>query len=188
MGEDAEIEPRLRALMLASLEGDAAAYRRLLSELAGRLRRYYAFRLHGALAANAEDLVQETLMAIHSRRQTYDTTQGFLGWAYAIARYKLIDHLRRSKVRATVPLEDDAAVFARDEEPDVTARLDTETVLATVPDRQRELIRRVKLDGASIAEAAGAVGMTETAAKVSIHRGLKALAARFGGGDRRDDR
>ena len=86
-----------------------------------------------------------------------------------------------------MPLEDDAALFARDEAGDTAARMDVEVALATLPARPADLIRQVRLEGASIAEAARKVGMTETAAKVSIHRGLKALAARFAPGDR-DDR
>ncbi len=180
MGELRETEARLRALMLASLDGDAAAYRQLLTDLAARLRAYYARRLNGELAANDEDLVQETLMAIHARRLTYDRSQPFTPWVFALARYKLIDHFRRHKVRASVPLDEDT-LFARDEEPEISARLDVETALGTIPERPRELIRRVRIEGASIAEAAADTGMTETAAKVSIHRGIKALTARFGG-------
>lgn len=186
MGGQAEMEARLHALMIASLDGDANAYRRLLAELATHLRRYYARRLHPALAANDEDLVQETLMAVHSRRLTYDRTQPFTAWVFALARYKLIDHFRRHRLRVTVPLDEESALFAHDEEPDITARLDVDAALATIPAKPRELIRRVRIEGATIAEAAAGTGMTETAARVSIHRGLKALAARFGG--RGDDR
>ena len=182
MSGTSDMEARWRALMLASLAGDASAYRTLLSELGAHLRRYYARRLDGALAMNGEDLVQETLMAIHTRRLTYDPAQRFTVWVFALARYKLIDHFRRQRIRMTVPLADDAALFARDEAGDVSARMDVATVLGTIPERPRELIRQVKLEGATVAEAAVRAGMSETAAKVSIHRGLKALAARFSGG------
>ncbi len=181
MSKQQETEARLRALMLASLAGDAAAYRQLLTDLSARLRAYYARRLYGALAANDEDLVQETLMAIHARRLTYDPAQPFTAWVFALARYKLIDHFRRHRIRASVPLNEDLALFSHDEEPQITARLDVEVALGTLPERPRELIRRVRIEGASIADAAAGAGMTETAAKVSIHRGLKALTARFGG-------
>lgn len=181
------MEARLRTLMLSALDGDAAAYRRLLDDLGRLLRAYFARRLNPSLAANGDDLVQETLMAIHTRRLTYDPAQRFTVWAYAIARYKLIDHFRRHKVRQAVPLEDDAALFARDDAGDLTARMDIDTVLSTIPAKPAALIRQVKLEGASIAEAAERTGMSESAVKVSIHRGLKALAARFamGGGDDR---
>ncbi len=165
--------------MLAALDGDAVAYRVLLGEMRTRLVAFVGRRLGDAAAG--EDLVQDTLMAIHSRRETYDPAQPVSAWVFAIARYKLIDYFRRNRLRATLPLEEDAAIFATDDAADATARMDVETVLGNVPARQRELIRRVRIDGASIAEAAAAQGMTETAAKVSIHRGLKALTARFTG-------
>ncbi len=181
MSATADMEARLRALMLEALDGDSGAYRRLLDELRRNLRGYFARRLNGTLAANADDLVQETLMAIHTRRLTYDRAQPLTAWVYAIARYKLIDHFRRNRVRATVPLEDDAAIFAHDETGDITARMDVDAVLSTIPARPADLIRQVRLEGASIADAAARTGMSESAVKVSIHRGLKTLAARFGG-------
>lgn len=179
-------EAHLRTLMLASLDGDAAAYRSLLTELGRYLRPYFTRRLHAAHAAYAEDLVQETLLAIHNRRMSYERDRPFTAWLHAIAHHKFVDHVRRHKLRITVPLEDDAPVFARDEATDVAAKRDLDAVLQTVSPRTQDLIRRVRVEGASIAEAAEQVGMTETAAKVSIHRGLKALMARFGGGG--DDR
>lgn len=187
MDSTADTETRLRALMLAALDGDSRAYRSLLETLRMHLRRYYLRRLDAALAANCDDLVQDTLMAIHSRRMTYDRTQPLTGWVYAIARYKLIDHFRRQKLRSTLPLEDDAEIFATDEAGDAVDRMDVDAVLGTIPARPAELIRRVKLEGASIAEAAQQAGMSESAVKVSIHRGLKALTARFarGGADER---
>jgi RNA polymerase sigma factor (sigma-70 family) len=182
MGERADTESELRALMLASLDGDSAAYRRLLATAGVLLRRYFARRLHAGLAGNAEDLAQETLMAIHARRLTYDREQKFTAWLYAIARYKLIDHFRRARVRAAVPLEDEEAFLGTDEEPGISARLDVEALLGTLPEKPRELIRQTRIEGHSVAEAAARAGMTETAAKVSIHRGLKALMARMTGG------
>ena len=181
MSDPSDMEARLRPLMLKALDGDAAAYRVLLEQLRRHLRAYFTRRLSPALAASSDDLVQETLMAIHSRRQTYDRSQPFTAWFHAIARYKLIDHFRRSKLRMTLPLEDDAAVFDNDDAEAVSARMDVDAALATIPDRPAELIRQTKLEGASIAEAAERLGMTETAAKVAIHRGLKSLTARFGG-------
>ena len=175
-------EERWHGLMLAALDGDAAAYRVLLGELRTALARYFSRRLGGALAAHSDDLVQDTLMAIHTTRMTFDRTRRVDAWVFAIARYRLIDLFRRQRIRATVPLEDDDFA-APDDEAGTAARLDVATVLEGVSPRQADLIRRVKIGGASIAEAATATGMSETAAKVSIHRGLKALTARFSRGD-----
>ena len=182
MNGAADMETRLKALMLAALDGDGRAYRGLLEDLRRHLSRYYARRLGATLAPNCDDLVQDTLMAIHSRRMTYDRNQPLTAWVYAIARYKLIDHFRRHKLRVTVPLDEEAGLFSSDDAGSATARRDVEVVLGTIPARPADLIRQVRIDGATIAEAAHRSGMSESAVKVSIHRGLKALTARFSGG------
>ncbi|MCZ4347208.1 sigma-70 family RNA polymerase sigma factor [Devosia sp. J2-20] len=177
-------ETRLRELMLASLDGDAAAYRALLADLGRHLRPYFTRRLTPAFASHAEDLVQETLLAIHTRRMTYDRTRPFTAWLHAVAHHKFVDHVRRQSIRLTVPLEDDAPIFAHDDHADATAKRDLDVVLDAVPERTSDLIRRTRVQGATIAEAAAHHGITETAAKVSIHRGLKSLVSRFSGGEK----
>src|ERR1700709_1107433 len=116
--------------MLASLAGDGAAYRMLLSGLGGNLRSYYARRLDPAAA---EDAVQETLIAIHTRRATYDPALPFTAWVYGIARYKLIDEYRRHKRRATVPLDEANDLFGHDEAQDAIARRDVSKLLDKLP-------------------------------------------------------
>ena len=91
-------EQELKALMMSGLDGDATAHRALLERLSGHLRSYYQGRLSriGRGTSEAEDLLQEALLAIHTRRHTYDPAELFTPWAYAIARYKLIDYLRQT--------------------------------------------------------------------------------------------
>lgn len=181
MSEQAPPENKLRALMLAALGGDGVAYRAMLDDVARLLRVYYAKRL-GPAHASAEDLVQETLMAIHTRRMTYDPERPFTAWVYAIARYKLMDHFRQHHIRGHVPIDDDFELSDLSSEESVSARMDMAQVLATLPAQQRGLINRVKIEGQSIAEVAESTGLSQSAVKVGIHRGLKALTARFGGG------
>jgi len=177
-----EAEARLRPLMVASLDGDAAAYRDLLRELTGYLRAYYRRRLaYGA--ADAEDLIQETLIAIHSRRSSYDRSQPFTAWAYAMARYKLIDYLRKRRVRAAVPIDESEDLFAADETEHAAASQDLEQLLADLPASQREAIRLTKIEGLSIDEAARRIGQSASATKVGIHRGLKRLRHLWSRGD-----
>src|SRR5438093_1156352 len=97
----ATAEAELKRLMLAGLDGDAAAHRNLLHQLGGHLRAYYRRRLEriGQGTTAAEDLVQEALLAIHIQRHTYDPSEPFTPWVYAIARYKLIDYLRATRSR-----------------------------------------------------------------------------------------
>jgi RNA polymerase sigma-70 factor (ECF subfamily) len=176
-------EGRLKALMLRGLAGDAAAHAALLGAMSGYLRGYFSRRL-GAGAADLEDLVQDTLLAIHLRRGTYDTAQPFTPWAYAIARYKLLDHFRRGGVRKTVPLEDAGDLFAVDNPEEGAVRRDVGKLLSALPPRQRRLLRDVKITGLSMEEAAAKADMSVTAVKVSVHRGMQSLIKRVRDEDR----
>lgn len=173
-------EAELRALMKASLAGDAHAHRTLLSQLSANLRAYYKSRLAriGRSATEAEDLMQEALMAIHTRRHTYDPAEALTPWVYAIARYKLIDHLRRTRSSmADLPIEDAEEIMAQDDYVGTESANDLAKLLSQLPDKMRRAIQSVKLDGLSVAEAASQCGMSESAVKVNVHRGLKALVA-----------
>jgi RNA polymerase sigma-70 factor (ECF subfamily) len=167
--------------MLAGLAGEAEPYRRLLDELSRLLRAYYARRCPPGL--DAEDLVQETLIAVHTRRATYDAGQPFTAWAYAIARYKLVDALRRGRAHLRAPAEDAEALFVPAGADAAMAARDLERMMAGLTPRTRELIRDVKVLGLSTREAAEKHGMTESAVKVAVHRGLKALGETYGGSD-----
>jgi RNA polymerase sigma factor (sigma-70 family) len=176
-----ELETQLRPLFLAALAGDGAAYRLFLDTISVRLRAYLRQMLARAgrsEPSEAEDVLQEALLALHLSQHTYDRSSPVTAWAHAIARYKLIDHLRRSGRHAgNLPLDDEAYQLAGPADGAASeAKLDLERAMAALPERTRRLIDRVKLQGASVAEAAQAAGMTETAAKVAIHRGLQAMA------------
>lgn len=171
-------ESQLKALMLKGLDGDERAWRLLLSDLAAHLRPFFKGRLfHGE--SDAEDLVQETLIAIHGKRATWDRGQPFTAWAFTIARHKLIDHLRRQGRRPTEPLDDAGELIAHHTVEDGVARRDLSHCLSILPARQRALIQDVKVQGLSMAEAAERHGYSVAAAKVSIHRSFKALTGRF---------
>lgn len=172
-------ETELKDLMQRGLDGDAAAWRALLGILRAPLRGYFTRRLFDG-AADAEDLVQDTLIAIHAKRETWDPNQSFTAWLYAVARYKLIDHLRRQGRRATVPLEAASALFADDNTEEGAVRRDLTRVLSILPVRQQRLIQDVRLTGMTIAEAAARHGFTPGAAKVSLHRALKTAAGHVG--------
>jgi len=165
--------------MLAALDGDEAAYRMLLAQLALHLRGYFKRRL-GA-SADAEDLVQETLIAIHAKRASYDRSLPFTAWLHAIARYKLIDHYRRAKLRRALPLEDAEAVLAEQSHDAAEAAHDVGKLLDKLPAAKRELLRQVKLEEQTTAEAAASTGMSESAVKVGVHRAIKALSKMIGG-------
>jgi RNA polymerase sigma-70 factor (ECF subfamily) len=152
----------------------------LLDRLSGRLRGYYKGRLAriGRSATEAEDLVQEALIAIHTGRHTYDPAEPFTPWVQAIARYKLVDHLRRTRASlADAPIDDATDVMAQDDHVGVESAYDLRRLLARLPDKMRRAIEFVKIEGMSVAETASLCGVSESAVKVNVHRGLKALAA-----------
>ncbi len=171
-------DERLRDLLVCGLAGDTSAYHACLKELSAHLRAFFRRRLT-RLPNDVEDLVQETLLAIHNQRHTYDAGQPLSAWVHAIARYKLVDLWRRRAGREALndPLGDEIEVFASSETEAADARRDIAKLLERLPDRQRLPIIHMKLEGLSVVEAARATGMSEAAVKVGVHRGLKALAA-----------
>lgn len=174
-------ETRLRALLLSGLAGHAADYQAFLKGLSSHLRAFVRRRLTG-LPDDIEDLVQDTLLAIHNQRHTYRPDQPLTAWVQAIARYKLIDRLRSRASREALhdPLDNDLPLFATHDHDAADARRDVAQLLGRLPDHQRLPIVHTKLDGLSVAEAAAATGMSESAVKVGVHRGMKALAKLLG--------
>jgi RNA polymerase sigma-70 factor (ECF subfamily) len=169
--------------MIAGLDGDAKAYHSLLERLTGHLRAYYRrrFAMIGHGPAEAEDLLQEVLIAIHAHRQTYDRLQPFTPWLHAIARYKFLDYLRRTKASfKDVPVDSVEQLTASSDLSAIESGLDLDRLMSKISSKARQAIQYVKLDGLSVREAAVRCGMSESAVKVAVHRGLKALAARIG--------
>ena len=172
-------EAHLRALLLQGLAGDEAAHRAFLTEAAALLRAFFRARLRGR-NEDAEDLVQETLVALHTRRESYDPTYPLTAWLYAIARYRLIDFLRRAKHRTHATLD---GVDVGEPDPEYAAsdaRRDVAVLLDKLPEKQRTAIRMVKLEEKSVRETAEATGLSESDIKISIHRGLKTLMRLMG--------
>lgn len=175
-------EERLRDLLMRGLAGEEPAYHAFLQELSAHLRAFLRRRLV-RLPDEVEDLVQESLLAIHNQRHTYDAGQPLTAWVHAIAKYKLVDLLRRRARRdlLTDPFDDELSLASAAETEAADARRDLGKLLEQLPERQRLPIVHMKLEGLSVAEAARLTGMSEAAVKVGVHRGLKALAAMIRG-------
>lgn len=169
------------SLMLRALAGDQPAYRQLLGELAPVLRATTRRRLAamGLPPEECEDVVQETLLAIHLKRHTWRTADPFGPWLFTVARNKLIDHLRRRGRRIEIPIEDFAEVLAAAEERPGTDSAEVERHLAELPAKQRAILKAIAVEGASIGEAAEKLAMTPGAVRVALHRGFASLAARL---------
>ena len=170
--------------MAATLAGVAMAYRELLDDCRALLERYLARvleRMGRAGSGFLDDLVQEALVAMHEKRHTYDPSQPFLPWLFAIARYKTIDFGRRQRVRSIEVMTPEPADFGVST-PDGSAALDLDRLLASLPTRQRRALELVKLEGLSTAEAAAALGSSDGGLKVTVHRALEKLKKQVSGG------
>ena len=180
-GMDAN-EERLRELLVRGLGGDSVAYHAFLRDLSAHLRAFLRRRL-AHFPDDIEDLVQESLLAVHNQRHTYDVEQPLTAWVHAIAKYKMVDLVRRRASRdlLTEPLNDENDVFSSADADAAEARRDVAKLLEELPDRQRLPIVYMKLQGLSVVETARITGMSASAVKVGVHRGLKALAAKIRG-------
>lgn len=179
-------EQKLHALLQSGLAGDARAYREFLQALSAHLRAFLRRRM-SRWPDEVEDLLQEALLAVHNQRHTYDADVPLTAWVHAIAKYKLIDWLRRREGREMLndSLTDSTAqaaeLFSSADADAAEARRDLAHLLAQLPEQQRVTIVHTKLEGLSVRETANLTGMSESAIKVAVHRGLKALAARMSG-------
>lgn len=170
-------EKEIAQLMHAAIAGDERAYGEFLRRTASLVR----FFARGKIAQGGidpEDIVQETLLAIHMKRHTWRHDAPVTPWVYAIARYKLVDAFRRRGRRMEVEMDDIAESFAQPESDAVSDR-EIGRALDTLTPGQRSVVAAVSVDGRSISEAAKTLGMSEAAVRVALHRGLKAIARRF---------
>jgi RNA polymerase sigma-70 factor (ECF subfamily) len=172
-----QTEAQLKAWMLGGLEGDDDAHASLLHALVPLLHSFFRHRMRGR-EGDVEDLVQDTLISVHTRRASYDRTRPFTAWLYAVARYRLVDYYRERKCSVSIEDVEDILVAEGFEER-VTARMDVDSLLNTLSLKQARAISDTHLDGKSIAEAAAGAGIGESDVKVSVHRGLKAISSRI---------
>ena len=164
--------------MRAAVRGDTGAYHRLLQELAPVLRglasRGFARRRFGS--EDVEDVVQETLLALHLKRHTWDERQPFSPWVHAIARNKLIDNLRRRGRQVHLDIDDIGDLLAGDVPAVELNSIDAHHLIGRLSGRKREIVVAISINGASAREVAQRLGMTEGAVRVALHRALRSLA------------
>jgi RNA polymerase sigma-70 factor (ECF subfamily) len=177
-------EQELSAWMRLAQQGDAQAYSRLLARVNAMLVTFVRNTLQRRAswaAQSADDIVQEVLLGLHAKRHTYDPGQRFLPWFYAIARYKIIDALRaQSRRRADVELDEElVAGLGADDGPASLAGVDARALIDGLPEKQREVLTLVKLEGLSVREAAARTGYSASDIKVTVHRAIKSLQKRL---------
>jgi len=165
-------------LMVRAQDGDRDAYRSLLKEIEPYVRSI-AGRCFNR-QTDAEDVVQDVLLTVHSIRNTYDPKRPFGPWLLAIANRRIIDRLRRHTRQKAREIELSAE---HETFPDDPANLDS-TISAEIalvgaidklPPDQREAIRMLKLNEMSLKEASQTSGRSIAALKVATHRAVKNL-------------
>ncbi|RWB68287.1 MAG: sigma-70 family RNA polymerase sigma factor [Mesorhizobium sp.] len=171
-------EAELSGLLRTAIAGDERAYADFLHRIAALVRGFVRRKIVQG-GVDPEDVVQETLLAIHVKRHTWRPDAPVLPWVYAIARFKLIDAFRRRGRRIEVEIDEIAETFAEPETETVSER-DINRALEGLPPTQRSVVSSISVDGHSIGETAAKLGVSETAVRVSLHRGLAAIAKRFG--------
>lgn len=164
-------------LLREANRGDQRAYASFLAAVAPIVRGIARSRGGGLGQEGCEDIVQETLLAIHQKRHTWREDAPVRPWLYAIVRFKVVDAFRARGRRVHVQIDDFADTLAAEEGVDPTERSDAERVIARLDQRSARIVRAIGLEGASIAELSATLDMTETAVRVALHRGLKKLAA-----------
>jgi RNA polymerase sigma factor (sigma-70 family) len=175
--------------MRRAVDGDAQAYHRFLSAVAPHLRAMARRRCDqfGAPASEAEDVVQEVLLAVHLKRATWDPSRPIGPWLSTIVRNKLIDSLRRRGRHVNVPIEDVIETLEAEEQTGALDRLDAEHMLERLKNPQRDIVRSISIEGAGVRETAERLRMSEGAVRVALHRALKSLAALYRSETREDE-
>ena len=170
-------------LMRAAINGDSAAYRRLLVSLTPALRtvtRRNCARI-GLDGGDAEDVVQEVLLAIHLKRHTWDPDRPIGPWIMTITRNKLIDARRRRGNRQVQQVDDLADILTAEGSDDAMDQHDLDRLLDKLGERPRDLVRSLSVEGRSVQETAERLNMSEGAVRVALHRAIKTLAALYRG-------
>lgn len=168
-------------LMRSGNAGDCAAYHRLLKSVTPVLRAAARQGLSraGQPPDQAEDIVQDILLAVHLKRHTWDAEAPFAPWLFAIARNKLIDALRRRGRRVFVNIDDFAETIPSEPPAETVPVGEISRHLSELPARQRDVLQSVSVESASIKATAVKLRMSEGAVRVALHRGLAGLAARL---------
>jgi len=136
---------------------------------------------------DAEDVAQNTFVAIHRNLDRYDETRSFVTWMYFIARNKAKDHHRRRAVLRWVGYDEAASDFPSgepDPETRVSDRGDLQRAAAQIramPEGLRTPLLLSAMDGMSLAQIGDVMGISAKAAEVRVYRARKFLKERLPG-------
>jgi RNA polymerase sigma-70 factor (ECF subfamily) len=177
-----EQERALAALMVRAQNADAAAYELLLGELQSVIRRFVGRRVGDV--PWLEDVVQDTLVAVHRGRHSWNPARPFVPWLYAVAQSRLVDVIRRERRVAAREVRYEAALAAAREhsaEAAILAGSEVRAAMASQSPPQRRVVELLKLEERSIQDVAHVLGLSEGNVRVIAHRAMKILRRAIGG-------
>lgn len=163
-------------LLRAGMEGDARSYRAFLSAISPVIRGIVRARGRMLGDAQCEDVVQDVLMAVHTKRHTWRQDAPLRPWLYAITRHKVVDAFRARGAAIDVPVEDFSDVLEAPADVDPTERRDMEKLIGMLDDRSAGIVRLIGFEGHTTAETGEKLGMSEGAVRVALHRAFKTLS------------
>lgn len=166
----------LTACFRDGVAGNADAYSRFFQEISVLIRRMIARKLP---AGDIEDVLQEVLISVHKARHTWDGDRPLMPWLFAIAHFRINDHLRKLYARREIDIEIVSETLA-----DVTKALgedeSIEELLEHIPERERRILTMMYMEGYTAKETGNRLDMKESAVKVAAHRAIKKIRERFG--------
>lgn len=174
----------LEALLIASNAGDARAFARFLAEVLPLVRKVVRVKGRGLPADQHEDVVQEVLLAIHLKRQTWDPATPLRPWLYAVTRYKVVDAFRRKGKAIHLPVEDFADIIEDETPLNRTGDDEAHAMLAQIDHRSATIVRAIGIDGERATDVGARLSMSEGAVRVAFHRAVRKLATLARGSDR----
>src|ERR1700681_1321299 len=154
-------------------QADPDAPGALVDALSPALLRF--FKSQVASREQADDLLQETWLRIHRVRHTYRPGEPVLPWIYAIARRVRVDGYRRTR---RIPLHEIAMDVLPERPVQAEARNSGpafDTLVAALPEAQREVVTMLKVGGLTLEEVARATSSTVGAVKQRAHRAYERL-------------
>jgi RNA polymerase sigma-70 factor, ECF subfamily len=178
-------------LLLRAQRGDAEALNRLFASCRTRLYRRALQIL--PRPQDAEDAVQEALLAAFTHLDRFQGRADFLTWATRIVINAALQHIRKTRTKPTVSWDQVDAEFKeawisgylRDPQPTPEEQLQglerrgmLEDALHKLPAEMRQAIQLSKSADYSLTEAASALGLPPNTLKARLHRGRRELMVR----------
>lgn len=167
-------------LMQQIAGGSEPAFRQLMQRHAAKAVRYCQRQLYDQ--ALSEDQVQQAFLKVWVEAPRWRPDAKFTTWFYRILHNQMIDYFRANR-RPMVAIDDEETAeqlvdTKADSERDMMQKQRKQTVdaaLKALPERQRQALILSHYEGFSQREAAGILGITESALESLLTRGRAAL-------------